>query len=383
MRRRPTPSERVTCATLAKPTLVYHHRAIPQRLFQEFHLSASLTSLVNHQVRLASRPTGAATRANWDFTTEPVSEPAEGGVLVKTLSLSLDPAMRGWLNEGKSYIPPVGIGEVMRAGGIGRVIASRNPAFAEGDTVSGTLGVQEYVLIAGDQVRRNGLFKIDTRMGSITQWMNVLGMPGMTGYFGLMDVGQPKAGETVVVSGAAGAVGQTVGQLAKIKGCRVVGIAGGKAKCDWVVNELGFDACIDYKAGNVKAGLKEHCPKGVDIYFDNVGGEILDDVLTRIGRGARIIICGAISQYNNTTPVQGPKNYLSLLVNRARMEGIVVFDYADRYPVAIAEMAGYLKEGRMKSREDVVEGLDTFPETLGKLFSGENFGKLVLKVADE
>jgi len=203
----------------------------------------------------------------------------------------------------------------------------------------------------------------------------------MTGYFGLMDVGQPKAGETVVVSGAAGAVGQTVGQIAKLKGCRVVGIAGGKAKCDWVVNELGFDACIDYKAGDVKAGLKAHCPKGVDIYFDNVGGDILDAVLTRITRGARIIICGAISQYNNTTPVKGPANYLSLLVNRARMEGIVVFDYADRYPVAIAEMAGYLKEGKMKSKEDVVEGLENFPETLLKLFNGENFGKLVLQIA--
>jgi len=346
-------------------------------------MTTTLTALVNHQVRLASRPTGMATRANWNFTTESVAEPADGGVLVKTLSLSLDPAMRGWLNEGKSYIPPVGIGEVMRAGGVGKVIASKNPAFAVGDLVSGGLGVQEYMLIPGDQLRRNGLFKIDTRMGSVTQWLNVLGMPGMTGYFGLMDVGQPKPGETVVVSGAAGAVGQTVGQLAKIKGCRVVGIAGGKAKCDWVVNELGFDACIDYKSGSVKAGLKEHCPNGVDVYFDNVGGEILDDVLARIGRGARIIICGAISQYNNTTPVQGPKNYLSLLVNRARMEGIVVFDYADRYHLAVAEMAGYLKDGRMKSKEDVVTGLATFPETLGKLFSGENFGKLVLKLVDE
>ncbi len=344
---------------------------------------SAITSLTNHQVRLAARPVGMTTRENWSFTEEPVAEPADGGVLVKTLALSLDPAMRGWMNEGKSYIPPVGIGEVMRAGGVGKVIASKNPAFAVGDLVSAGLGVQEYMLVPGDQIRRNGMFKIDLKMGSITQWMNVLGMPGMTGYFGLMDVGQPKPGETVVVSGAAGAVGQTVGQLAKIKGCRVVGIAGGQAKCDWVVNELGFDACIDYKAGNVKAGLKEHCPKGVDIYFDNVGGEILDDVLTRIGRNARIIICGAISQYNNTTAVQGPKNYLSLLVNRARMEGIVVFDYADRYHIAVAEMAGYLKDGRMKSKEDVVKGLETFPETLVKLFSGANFGKLVLQVAEE
>ena len=342
----------------------------------------TIANLANHQVRLAQRPVGTPGRECWSFTTEPVAEPAEGGVLVKTLALSLDPAMRGWMNEGKSYIPPVGIGEVMRAGGIGRVVASKNPQFAVGDTVSAGLGVQEYCLIAGDQVKRAGLFKIDLRAGSMTQWLNVLGMPGMTGYFGLMDVGMPKPGETVVVSGAAGAVGQTVGQLARIKGCRVVGIAGGRAKCDWVVNELGFDACIDYKAGNVKAALKEHAPKGVDIYFDNVGGEILDDVLARIGRGARIIICGAISQYNNTTPVQGPKNYLSLLVNRARMEGIVVFDYADRYHLAVAEMAGYLKDGRMKSKEDIVDGIENFPEALLKLFSGANFGKLVLKVAD-
>jgi hypothetical protein len=341
----------------------------------------TLAALVNHQIRLKARPSGLPTRDGWDFTTEPVAEPTEGGVLVKTLALSLDPAMRGWMNEGKSYIAPVGIGEVMRAGGIGEVIASKNPAFAVGDTVSCTPGVQEYGLIAADQIKRSGLFKIDLRLGTPTQWLNVLGMPGMTGYFGLMDVGQPKPGETVVVSGAAGAVGQTVGQLAKIKGCRAVGIAGGQAKCDWVVNELGFDACIDYKAGDVKAGLKEHCPKGVDIYFDNVGGEILDTVLTRLAMKARIIICGAISQYNNTTPVQGPANYLSLLVHRARMEGIVVFDYAARFPVAVAELAGYLKDGRMKSKEDVVVGLQTFPETLLKLFNGENFGKLVLQVA--
>ncbi len=343
----------------------------------------ALASLVNHQVRLAARPMGLPKAADWQFTEEAVAEPGDGGVLVKVLALSLDPAMRGWMNEGKSYIPPVGIGEVMRAGGIGRVIASKSPAYAVGDHVTGSPGVQEYWSVPAEQFKRAGLAKIDLRAGRLTQWMNLLGMPGMTGYFGLMDVGQPKAGETVVVSGAAGAVGQTVGQLAKIKGCRVVGIAGGPAKCEWVVKELGFDACIDYKNGSVREGLKQHCPNGVDVYFDNVGGEILDDVLARLARKARIIICGAISQYNNTTAVQGPKNYLSLLVNRARMEGIVVFDYADRYHLAIAEMAGYLRDGRMKSKEDVVEGgVAAFPGTLGKLFSGENFGKLVLKIAD-
>jgi NADPH-dependent curcumin reductase CurA len=271
--------------------------------------------------------------------------------------------MRGWMNEGKSYIPPVEINAVMRAGGVGQVIASNNPAFAVGDYVNAGLDVQEYCLITQENIKRSGIFKIDPRLG-LTTWTNVLGMPGMTGFFGLMEVGMPKAGETVVVSGAAGAVGQTVGQIAKLKGCRVVGIAGGQAKCDWVVNELGFDAWIDYKNSDVRKGLKEHCPNGVDIYFDNVGGEILDMVLAKINRKARIIICGAISQYNNTTPVKGPANYLSLLVNRARMEGIVVFDYADRYHLGVAEMAGYLKAGTMKSKEDVVQGIENFPEAL-------------------
>ena len=344
-------------------------------------MSTTQTSLINHQVRLAARPSGLPRPSDWQFTEEAVPAPADGGVVVKNQLLSLDPAMRGWMNEGKSYIPPVGIGEVMRAGGIGVVTASSHAGFAVGEHVGGQLGVQEYFSGSGKDLQRAGLHRIDLRLGTATQWMNVLGMPGMTGYFGLMDVGQPKAGEVVVVSGAAGAVGQTVGQLARIKGCRVVGIAGGAAKCEWVVKELGFDACIDYKAGSVRAGLKQHCPDGVDIYFDNVGGEILDDVLAKIRRGARIIICGAISQYNNTTPINGPKNYLSLLVNRARMEGIVVFDNTERFPQAIAEMSLYLKDGRMKSREDIVEGgVAAFPATLLKLFAGENFGKLVLRV---
>jgi NADPH-dependent curcumin reductase CurA len=344
-------------------------------------MTSPAAAATNHQVRLARRPVGLPVRADWSFTAEPVAPPEPGGVLVKTLMLSLDPAMRGWMNEGKSYIAPVAIDEVMRAGGIGVVVASDDPAFAIGEHVSGTLGVQEYARFGPRQLGRGELVPIDLRLGTPTQWLNVLGMPGMTAYFGLIDVGQPKPGETVVVSGAAGAVGQTVGQLAKIKGCRAVGIAGGPAKCAWVVDELGFDACIDYKAGPVKEGLKAHCPNGVDVYFDNVGGEILDAVLTRLSRHARIVVCGAISQYNNTEAVKGPANYLSLLVHRARMEGMVVFDYLERFPQAVAELAGYLREGRMKSREDVVAGIETFPETLLKLFRGENFGKLVLEVA--
>ena len=343
----------------------------------------ALASLVNHQLRLASRPVGPISADNWQFTEVPVAEPAEGQVLVQTLLLSLDPAMRGWLNDARSYIPPVGIGEVMRAGGIGRVLVSRDPAFAPGDLVSGLLGAQEYCAAAQAMPGSRALQKIDTRLGSPSQWLNVFGIPGMTAYFGLLDVGQPQPGDTVVVSGAAGAVGQTVGQLARIKGCRVVGIAGGTAKCDWVVRELGFDACIDYKSGSVRDGLKQHCPKGVDIYFDNVGGEILDHVLARLRPKARIVLCGAISQYNATGAMVGPKNYMALLVQRARMEGMVVFDYAQRFPAAIAELAGYLKDGRMKSREDIVDGgIAAFPRALDMLFSGQNFGKLVLKVAD-
>ncbi|SMP56849.1 NADP-dependent oxidoreductase [Noviherbaspirillum suwonense] len=340
------------------------------------------TTLANQQFRLAARPVGLPKDSDWQRTSEPVRELADGEILVKVLYLSLDPAMRGWMNEGKSYIPPVGIGEVMRAGGIGRVVASKSPKFAVGDFVSGGTGVQEYWIGAADD-KTAAFYKVDPKAAPLPKYLNALGMPGMTAYFGLLEVGQPKAGETVVVSGAAGAVGQTVGQVAKQRGCRVVGIAGGREKCDFVVNELGFDACIDYKTGSVKDGLKQHCPKGVDVYFDNVGGDILDAVLTRINRKARIVICGAISQYNNTTPVKGPANYLSLLVNRARMEGIVVFDWADRYHEGAAQMAQWMKEGNFKTREDIVDGLENFPQTLLMLFEGRNFGKLILKVADE
>lgn len=332
----------------------------------------------NRQFRLAARPVGLPRRSDWNVTEEPVADPAAGEVLVKVLYLSLDPAMRGWMNEGKSYIPPVAIGEVMRAGAVGRVLVSRYEGLQVGDHVNGALGVQEYACVQGKQ-----LTKVDPRVAPLPVYLGTLGMPGLTAYFGLLDIGRPQSGETVVVSGAAGAVGGVVGQIARIKGCRAVGIAGGADKCRYLVDELGFDAAIDYKAGDVKKGLKEHCPKGVDVYFDNVGGDILDAVLTQLARRARIIICGAISQYNNTQPVKGPANYLSLLVNRASMTGMVVFDYADRYAEGAREMAGWMAAGKLKSREDIVPGFDNFPETLLKLFSGENTGKLVLKVADE
>jgi NADPH-dependent curcumin reductase len=340
-----------------------------------------LANQMNKQIRLAARPVGLPKPSDWSATEVPLPAVQDGGILVKTLMLSLDPAMRGWMNEGKSYIAPVAIGEVMRAGGVGEVIASKNAQFPVGTIVNSILGVQQYALIAADQIQKLGTFAIDTSRMPAEKWLNALGMPGMTAYFGLLEVGIPKAGETVVVSGAAGAVGQTVGQVAKIKGCRVVGIAGGKAKCDFAIKEMGFDECVDYKSADFKAALKEACPKGIDIYFDNVGGDILDLVLTRINRKARIIVCGAISQYNNTTPVKGPANYLSLLVNRARMEGIVVFDYADRYPIAMSEIATWMKEGKFVSREDIVDGIENFPQALLKLFNGENFGKLILKIA--
>ncbi|WP_043431940.1 NADP-dependent oxidoreductase [Cystobacter fuscus] len=332
----------------------------------------------NHQFRLAARPVGMPKREDWNYTEEPVREPGDGELLVKVLYLSLDPAMRGWMNEGKSYIPPVAIGEVMRAGGAGRVVSSKHPGFVAGDYVIGHFGVQEYALSNGKDVA-----KVDPRVAPLPVHLGTLGMPGLTAYFGLLDIGKPKPGDTVVVSGAAGAVGTVVGQIAKLKGCRVVGIAGGADKCRYIVDELGFDAAIDYKSEDVKSALRTHCPKGVDVYFDNVGGDILDAVLTRLARGARIVICGAISQYNNTGPVKGPANYMSLLVNRASMTGMVVFDYAERYGEAVREMAGWRAAGKLKSREDIVQGLQTFPDTLLKLFKGENTGKLVLQVAKE
>jgi NADPH-dependent curcumin reductase CurA len=335
-----------------------------------------VSAATNHQFKLAARPLGLPKRSDWDYTSEPVREPRDGEVLVEIEYLSLDPAMRGWMNEAKSYIAPVGIGEVMRAGGAGRVLESKNPAFAKGDNVVGMVGVQRYAVVPG-----SALTKVDVSLASLPVYLGALGMPGMTAYFGLLEVGKAKEGETVVVSGAAGAVGMMVGQIAKIKGCRVVGIAGGPEKCAYLKDELGFDGAIDYKYDDLYAGLRKECPKNIDVYFDNVGGDTLDTCLARLAFHGRVVICGAISQYNNTTMVKGPSNYLSLLVNRGRMEGMVVFDYADRFGTAVADIARWMKEGRLKSREDIVAGIETFPETLLKLFRGENFGKLVLKVS--
>jgi NADPH-dependent curcumin reductase CurA len=340
-------------------------------------METNAVNLVNHQFRLAARPIGMPKRSDWSYTEEQVRDPGEGELLVKVQFLSLDPAMRGWMNEGRSYVAPVELGAVMRAIGAGRVIASRNPRFHEGDTVTGIFGVQEYAISNGE-----GVMKVDVTFAPLPVYLSALGMPGLTAYFGLLDIGQPKPGETVVLSGAAGAVGAVAGQIAKFKGCRVIGIAGGPDKCNYILKDLGFDGAIDYKAEDLKSALAEHCRKGVDVYFDNVGGEILNTLLLFLSKRARVIICGAISQYNNTTPIAGPSNYLSLLLNHARMEGFVVFDYAAQYAEGLREMAGWFAAGKLKSREDIVNGLETFPDTLLKLYKGENFGKLILQVAE-
>jgi NADPH-dependent curcumin reductase CurA len=328
---------------------------------------------VNHQVRLAARPSGLPRASDWEITTEPVPEPEPEQFVVEVSHLSVDPAMRGWMNAAPSYVPPVEIGAVMRAGGVGRVIASEHPRFAAGDYVNGMFGAQEYALSDG-----RGVFTMDTSLAEPTAYLGVLGMTGLTAYFGLLDTGRAQEGDTVVVSGAAGAVGSVAGQIAKIKGCRVIGIAGGPEKCQLVTGHLGFDAVIDYKSGDVRKALREHAPDGVDVYFDNVGGEILDAVLTRLARGARIVICGAVSQYNEGK-VRGPQNYMALLVARASMTGMLVFDFADQYPQARADLAQWYRDGRIIAPEHVVRGSVTdFPEVLLMLFSGANTGKLIL-----
>lgn len=333
---------------------------------------------VNHQFRLAARPVGLPKADDWSYTEEPVPEPGEGEALVKILYVSLDPAMRGWMNDGRSYIAPVGIGEVMRALAAGRVVASNHPGLAAGDYVTGLLGVQEYAVVSGHAV-----MKVDPGLASLPVYLGTLGMPGMTAYFGLLDIGRPVEGETVVVSGAAGAVGGVVGQIAKLKGARAVGIAGGAEKCRYVVQELGFDAAIDYKAEDFTAALAKQCPQGIDVYFDNVGGEVLDVALTRLARHARVVVCGAISQYNAIGGMTGPSNYMSLLVNHASMTGFVVSDYGDRYAEGAREMASWLAAGKLVSREDIAIGLESFPETLLRLFEGKNTGKLALEVAED
>ncbi|MGV9267975.1 NADP-dependent oxidoreductase [Kitasatospora sp. NPDC003701] len=334
-----------------------------------------MLSAENRQIRLARRPVGEVGPEDWEHVTEPAAAPGEGRFAGRTRFLSLDPAMRGWLDDRPSYLPPVGLGEVMRAGSVVEITESNHPDFGIGDLVVGLFGVQEHVVSDG-----KGALRIDPAVAPPETYLGALGMPGMTAYFGLLDVGALKEGETVVVSGAAGAVGTMAGQIAKAKGCRVVGIAGGAEKCALLTGELGFDAAIDYRAENVRKALRTQAPDGIDVYFDNVGGEILDAALASLAMHARVVLCGAISQYN-ATAVQGPANYLSLLVRRARMEGFVVFDYAPRFKEAAREIGGWIADGRIKTLEHVVRGtVDDFPRTLQMLFRGENTGKLVLEL---
>ena len=338
-----------------------------------------MSAPVNVQCRLAARPVGLPKPSDWSIVEEPAPEPGDGELLVRVEYLSVDPAMRSWMDAGRSYVPPVEVGAVMRAAGIGRVTVSNHPGYHEGDRVYGVFGVQRYAVSDG-----RGLTRVDTTLAPPPVHLGVLGLSGLTAYFGLLDIGRPEPGQTVVVSGAAGSVGSVVGQIARIKGCRAVGIAGGAEKCRWLVDELGFDAAVDYKAGDLRAQLKEAAPDRVDVFFDNVGGEVLDAVLLRLARGARVVISGSISQYNATEAPRGPSNYMQLLVMRASMTGFVIFDFADRYGEGVAQLAAWLRTGELTSREDVVEAdVDAFGEVLLRLFRGENTGKLVMALPGE
>jgi hypothetical protein len=326
----------------------------------------------NKQVLLASRPQRGVTEDNFRIVEAPVAKPGPGEVLIKNEWLSLDPYMRGRMSDAKSYVPPAQLGEVMVGQTVGEVIESQDPRFKPGDKVLTQLGWQLYGAAKGSE-----LTPIDTKRAPASYYLGILGMPGITAWFGLSEIGQPKAGETVVVSAASGAVGSVVGQLAKIKGCRAVGIAGGKAKCDYVVQELGFDACVDYKAGHLLDNLRKACPKGVDVDFENVGGEILDTLLRLMNRFSRIVVCGLIAEYNEP---YGYKALRSVLVNRIRMQGMIVFDWKDRYREALEALVRYHAEGKLKYRESVVHGIDNAPKGLIALLKGENFGKQLVKL---
>jgi hypothetical protein len=330
----------------------------------------------NRAWTLASYPTGWVTEDNFRLVESPLPSPGEGEVLVRNLWLSLDPYMRGRMSQQKSYAKGVEIGQVMEGQTVGEVLESRSPRFARGDKVLARLGWQLYGVIGAEGEIR----KLEPRGEPLSYYLGVLGMPGMTAYFGLKEIGQPKAGETLVVSAASGAVGSVVGQLGKIAGCRVVGIAGGTRKCEYVVGELGFDACVDHKAANLYRDLKEACPKGVDVYFENVGGATLDTMLRLMNPFSRIVVCGMISDYNALEPY-GVKMLRSVLVNRIRMQGMIVFDWKDRYGEALKALAGHLAQGKLKTRESVLEGIESAPRGLIGLLKGENFGKQLVKLA--
>jgi leukotriene B4 12-hydroxydehydrogenase/15-oxo-prostaglandin 13-reductase len=332
--------------------------------------------MVNRQFVLASRPVGMPKESDLRMVETPVPVLRDGEVLLHALYLSVDPYMRGRMNAAKSYAPSVEIGELMVGGGVARVVESKNPGYAAGDVVNLQMGWQEYAVSNGE-----GLRKIDPQLAPVSTALGVLGMPGFTAYFGLLEVCGVNAGETVVVSAAAGAVGSVVGQIAKIKGCRAVGIAGGPEKLRYVIEECGFDAALDYKSANdYAAAIKEVCPQGVDVYFDNVGGPITDAVLANLNVRARIAICGQISQANDTHPSTGPRMWRHLLVARAKVQGFLVFDYAARYGSALEQLAQWVRSGQIKYHEDIIEGFENMPRALIGLFRGENLGKRLVKV---
>ena len=329
----------------------------------------------NRQWLINGRPAGRQlVKDDFKWVETDVGEPGEGEVLVKNLVLSFDPAQKGWMENIGGYVAPTEIGEVMRGSGVGEVIASNDPAFAPGDKVSGMLRWQDYALLPAKE-----LLKLPDE-GRPTQHLGVLGTTGMTAFFGLYKIGKPFAGDTLVVTGAAGATGSVVGQIGKIAGCRVVGVAGGEAKCDWLVNELGFDAAIDYKGADVAAQLRETIPEGVDVLWDNVGGSMFNDLLARLNMHARVVVCGGISRYETGNMPAGPQNYFNLIFKRASMNGFIVSDWASEFPWARKRLARWVEEGRLKDKEDVQEGLENAPATLQRLFSGQNFGKQLLKL---
>ena len=332
----------------------------------------------NRQWVLTSRPKGMPGRENFELRETPVPKIGEGQFLIRNLYLSCDPAQRAWMSRD-TYVPMIPLGDVMHSGAVGEVFATQHPGFSEGDLVQGMFGWQDYTTSDG-----KGFIPV-TKLPPgvpIPTCMSVFGLTGLTAYFGMLDVGDPKAGETVLVSGAAGATGSIAAQIAKVKGARVVGIAGGAEKCAWLGQEVGLDAVIDYRSEPVRRRIAELCPRGLNVYFDNVGGEILDAALANLARGARVVLCGAISTYNDMEAAAGPRNYTNLIIQRAKMEGFLVTDFAARFPTAIGDLATWASEGKLRDRVDVAEGLENAPDAFRRLFTGENVGKQLIRIAE-
>ncbi|MAN61698.1 MAG: NADP-dependent oxidoreductase [Parvibaculum sp.] len=339
-----------------------------------------MSNNVNRQFRLKSRPVGKIKTTDFDLVEEPVPTPGPGEAVIRNLYLSLDPTNRIWMSDMDQYMPPVEIGAVMRGGGIGKVVASNSDAYKVGDTVSGLLGWQDYYVAGPNDEIPVGVLPAELPVGLPTM-LGACGLTGLTAYFGLLELGQPKAGETVVVSAAAGAVGSVVGQIAKLNGCRTVGIAGGPEKCKWIVEELGFDAAVDYKAPDWREQLEAVTPDGIDVNFENVGGEIMEAVMARMNLFSRMPLCGMISGYNTDEPMRG--DFSPILMRRINVRGFIVTDFMEKYAEATMELATWVATGKIKSQETIVEGLENAPTAVNKLFEGENLGKLVVKIADE